>query len=95
MAEKNKLHHSPIADDTPIGETMVASYDDISDAPELLQPTASSDEPIAESSAAPAYVKPRGSFADSVASQTEVNQELLDPSIIGLGDKKSNGPQRL
>ena len=39
------------------------------------------------------YVKPRGSFADSVAKETEVNQELLDPSIV-LGTK-TTGIQRI
>jgi hypothetical protein len=28
----------------------------------------------------PSYVKPRGSFAESVAKETEVNQELLEPA---------------
>jgi len=37
------------------------------------------DIPIAESNS---YVKPRGSFADAVAKQTEVNQELIDPNVL-------------
>ena len=48
----------------------------------LAQPMAE-DTPVAES----AYKKPRGSFADSVAKATEVNQELLDPSsVVGNSD---------
>jgi hypothetical protein len=42
---------------------------------------------------APAYIKPRGSFAESVAEQTEVTQELLDPSIIL--NNKPTGVQRI
>jgi hypothetical protein len=104
MAEKNKLHHSPIASDDPIGEVNVTTdnfdfgFDIGTDAEpvQLLQPTVDHDAPIAESSAAPVYVKPRGSFANAVASQTEVTQELLDPSIIGLGPNAGpSGPQRL
>ena len=30
--------------------------------------------------ATPQYVKPRGSFAEAVAEQTEVTQELLEPA---------------
>jgi hypothetical protein len=41
----------------------------------------------------PGYVKPRGSFADSVAKETEVTQELLDPSI--LPGSKPTGIQRI
>lgn len=45
--------------------------------------------PIAESAE---YVKPRGSFADAVAKQTEVTQELIDPSILS---KTPDGIRRI
>ena len=45
----------------------------------VLQPVAV-DEPIAESESIPSYTKPRGSFAEAVAGQTEVSQELLEPA---------------
>ena len=45
----------------------------------VLQPVAV-DEPIAESESIPSYTKPRGSFAEAVAGQTEVTQELLEPA---------------
>jgi len=93
MADANKLHNSPLADETPISES--ADADPTTPQPAVLQPTVDHDTPVVESNDPPAYVKPRGSFADSVANQADVTQELLDPSIIGLGDKKSNGPQRL
>jgi hypothetical protein len=92
MADINKLHNTPLADEAPISESIDA--DPVTSQPAVLQPTVEHDTPVVESSATPAYVKPRGSFADSVASQTEVNQELLDPSVIGLGNK-TQGPQRL
>jgi hypothetical protein len=56
-----------------------------------LQPTAV-EEPIAETESTPNYTKPRGSFAESVAEQTEVKQELLDPPSVA---KKSNGVSRI
>lgn len=40
------------------------------------------------------YTKPRGSFAESVASETEVNTELLDPAPL-LGTNKNDGVQRI
>ena len=49
------------------------------------------DTPVIESSATPQYVKPRGSFAESVAEQTEVTQELLDPAI----SRKTDGIRRI
>jgi hypothetical protein len=97
MADANKLHNSPLADEMPISESIDAdpAVPDVPQ-PAVLQPTVEHDTPVAESSSVPAYVKPRGSFADSVASQTEVTQELLDPSVIGLGPKAGpSGPQRL
>ena len=103
MAEKNKLHKGPIADDfTEIAESIDSVVEEIQETvvidipqPQTVTPTAE-DTPVVESTdAASGYVKPRGSFAGAVAEQTEVTQELLDPSIIGLGDKKQNGPQRL
>jgi hypothetical protein len=69
--------------------TQLASHDDeifesvptqdlVQQSSNVLQPTAV-DEPIAESETVPSYTKPRGSFAEAVADQTEVTQELLDP----------------
>jgi hypothetical protein len=56
----------------------------------LLQPTAE-DIPVAESSN---YVKPRGSFAEAVASETEVKTELLDPTSL-TGSNKPTGIKRI
>ena len=100
MAEKNTLHKSPLADESDVvAESAEYVYEESStiDVPDPQTVTPTADEtPVAESTdTIPEYVKPRGSFAGAVAEQTEVTQELLDPSIIGLGDKKQNGPQRL
>ena len=65
--------------------TPTASHDDVvsasNDTPprsvtKLVQPTAV-DTPVVSSSSE--YTKPRGSFAEAVASETEVKQELLTP----------------
>jgi len=90
MAEYNTLNmsHPMVSHDDP----GIATPDAIP-APALLQPMASHDPVPDHHPAAPEYVKPRGSFADSVAQQTEVKQELLTPSGLqnGLPPK---GPQR-
>jgi len=41
-----------------------------------------SDTPVTGATTTPEYVKPRGSFAEAVASETEVNQELLQPAAL-------------
>jgi hypothetical protein len=98
MAEKNKLHKGPIADDfTEVAESMdgVVQETVVIDipAPQTVTPVAE-DTPVLESAdTAPTYVKPRGSFADAVAKETEVTQELLDPSI--LPGSKPTGVQRI
>jgi hypothetical protein len=102
MAEKNKLHKGPIADNSV---RVAESMDDIvvpeTISIEITEPTSGQaipeKTPVLESAgeelASPTYVKPRGSFADAVAKETEVTQELLDPSII-TGDKPT-GIQRI
>jgi hypothetical protein len=97
MQEKNKLHHSPLADEFEVAESVSAVQEVYEEEPapqvQNVQPTAE-ETPVAESSdTSNNYVKPRGSFADSVAKETEVNQELLDPSIV-LGTK-TTGIQRI
>jgi len=102
MAEKNKLHHGPIAeefmgvvesmDDVVVQEFQETVTIDIPE-PQTVTPTAE-DTPVLESAdVTPGYVKPRGSFADSVAKETEVTQELLDPSV--LPGSKPTGVQRI
>lgn len=100
MAEKNKLHRGPIADDfTDVAEsidTAVTVQETVTidvTKPQTGTPIAE-DSPILESADTEStYVKPRGSFADAVAKETEVTQELLDPGMI-LGNKP-NGVQRI
>lgn len=91
MSEHNALNMS----------TQLASHDEIFESTPLqefvqqptnvLQPTAV-DEPIAESESIPSYTKPRGSFAEAVAGQTEVTQELLEPASPR---NQPNGIQRI
>jgi hypothetical protein len=89
MKDYHKLN-TPVADDTPIGEIAPAP---VVAPTALLQPTVE-DTPVVESTAIPAYVKPRGSFADSVAKETEVTQELLNPAEV-LGKDQPKGITRI
>lgn len=95
MAEKNKLK-GPIADNSQaVAESMSA----VGQAPVTIEvdPPQEIVSIVEEASpvedVVPGYVKPRGSFADSVAKETEVTQELLDPSI--LPGSKPTGIQRI
>jgi hypothetical protein len=101
MAEKNKLHKGPIADDfSGVAESMETAVEEMQETvfinipePQTVTPTAE-DTPVVESTnTEPSYIKPRGSFADAVAKETEVTQELLDPSI--LPGSKPTGVQRI
>jgi hypothetical protein len=94
MNEKNKLH-GQLADDFEVLESSAAEavVETQQQKPAVLQPTVEHDTPVIESSSTPTYVKPRGSFADSVAKETEVTQELLDPSVIQ--PNKTTGIQRI
>ena len=95
MAEQNKLK-GPIADNSKTVVESMSAVDQESIDIEVLQPQEI--EPIVEKESSvedvvPGYVKPRGSFADAVAKETEVTQELLDPSI--LPGSKPTGIQRI
>jgi hypothetical protein len=95
MAEKNKLK-GPIADNSKaIAESMNAVGQEPIDIeildPQEVAPIIEEESPVED--VVPGYVKPRGSFADSVAKETEVKQELLDPSI--LPGSKPTGIQRI
>ena len=79
MQEYHKLNTS-VPQDIPIGP---AEADTLAvEQPEMtnLSTPIAEDVPVTQSSATPQYVKPRGSFAESVAEQTEVTQELLEPA---------------
>ena len=91
LAEKNKLHGAMALEDDVFNSPM----DTIRDAVDLVQsvPTnltspAAADTPVVETSQA----KPRGSFAESVAQETTVEQELLEPTTVL---NKSTGIKRI
>jgi hypothetical protein len=71
--------NTPTGDEAPIAQSSRAVAE--ADATvNLLQPTAEDTPVVASSAAASAtYNKPRGSFAEAVAEDTEVKQELLEP----------------
>ena len=77
MQEYHKINTS-VPHDIPIGlaESVAVEQSEMTN---LATPIAE-DIPVTQSSATPQYVKPRGSFAEAVAEQTEVTQELLEPA---------------
>lgn len=79
MQEYHKLN-TKVPEDIPVGVSPqnIATVEQ-SVVTNLVTPMAE-DIPVTESSATPQYVKPRGSFAEAVAEQTEVTQELLEPA---------------
>ena len=79
MSEYHKLN-TDVPHDIPVG---LAAEDVVTiEQPEMTSLTTpvAEDVPVTQSSATPQYVKPRGSFAEAVAEQTEVTQELLEPA---------------
>jgi hypothetical protein len=75
MQEYHKLN-TPVINHTPVGMPAVARVDDTP----VIAPVVKTKAPVVEDAPAPTvYVKPRGSFAGAVATETEVNQVLLDP----------------
>lgn len=66
--------NTPVAGDGPVVQPSTVLAEE--EFTPLLQPTAS-DTPVVSNPAG--YVKPRGSFAEAVAEDTEVKQELLEP----------------
>lgn len=78
MQEYHKLN-TPVANNTPVVSSKQLPVDKPVER-KLITPTAQ-DVPVAPSSTTD-YVKPRGSFADSVAKETEITQELLDPAPL-------------
>lgn len=93
MAEKNKLK-GPIADNSKaVAESMNTVIQETVNINSSQTETSIIEEENLVADVVPGYVKPRGSFADSVAKETEVTQELLDPSI--LPSSKPTGIQRI
>lgn len=93
LAEKNKLYGS-IADDTPIAER---SRQELT-LPDLVIPTSNVLQTAAQDTSAEStdsYVKPRGSFAESVAKETSVEQELLDPKEVLKTTESQPGIKRI
>lgn len=74
MQEYHKLNTPTASHDDVIASTINTPTKPVT---KLVTPTAV-DTPVAVSSSSE-YTKPRGSFAEAVASETEVKQELLTP----------------
>ena len=76
MQEYHRLNTS-VAEDIPVGAAST-----IVEQPQMTNLTTpiAEDTLVTDSSSTTQYVKPRGSFAEAVAEQTEVTQELLEPA---------------
>jgi hypothetical protein len=70
--------------DAPV-ESLIKQAEPVS----FIPPAPAESAPTADT-----YVKPRGSFAEAIAEETEVKQELLEP-INTRRSNTSNGPQRI
>jgi hypothetical protein len=97
MREYHKLN-TPVAEDLPIStsvnaappEDLIEEVEDLAPKTKLVTPIAE-DTPVATSApSVSTYTKPRGSFAEAVAEQTEVKQELLTPA-----GSKNQGVKRI
>jgi len=76
--------HTPMADNSDVVESIAVAQN--TPVMPTTQPVAV-DTPVVESTN---YVKPRGSFAEAIAGETEIKQELLDPA-----PNKSQGVKRI
>jgi hypothetical protein len=83
MAEYHKLN-TPVSVDSPISDSNTTEQ--VQPDTNLVTPFVV-DSPVTETTDSPQFVKPRGSFAESIAEQTEVNQELLQPAALRDGPK--------
>jgi len=100
MAEYHKLN-TPVADDAPPASS-IAKTKTIVDSASTLDPVSvpvsgSIVTPIADETppSSSTYTKPRGSFAEAVAEQTEVTQKLLTPAKLNTGSETNEGPSRI
>ena len=81
MKEYNKLSTSVPMDHPVVEDASLISAETVEPAPVKLTSPMVEDIPVADTApTTPQYVKPRGSFAEAIAGQTEVNQELLEPA---------------
>ena len=93
MAEYHKLN-TPVANDMPVVSSrkqVETANAEATPTKKLATPTAK-DIPVTTTSTTPEYVKPRGSLAGAVAGETQVNQELLEPTT---SRKSKSGVSRI
>lgn len=83
LAEKNKLHGNLASDDDIDFQRFDQRHalPEPEAVPDLVIPESNVIQPPAVDETKP-YVKPRGSFAEAMAGETEVKQELLDPAEV-------------
>jgi hypothetical protein len=90
------INHSPLEEDSAPANDIKAA---MANTRKLKTPTiGAAPNPVIEEEevSEPGYVKPRGSFAEAVAGQTEVSTELLDPKPLnGSLGSQAQGVQRI
>ena len=87
MADYHKLN-TPVAQDTPVTSSSTdTTYSPQKPLKKMTAPVAEN-LPVAESNT---YTKPRGSLADAIAKESEVQQELLEPAK----SRNSDGVKRI
>lgn len=94
LAEKNKLHGNLASDDDVDFEKFDKNRSLPETVPDLVIPESNVVQASAVDENKP-YVKPRGSFAEAVAGETEVTQELLDPSEVLKTPSNQPGIKRI
>lgn len=92
MQEYHHLNIKPVSDDYDDSHEYESSQVVAQPKSNVLQRAVQ--ETPATATEAPSYTKPRGSFAESLAKDAEVTQELLDPTgLVGsVGSPAPAGP---
>jgi hypothetical protein len=86
MQDYHKLNSQP-ADSSSFSEALAARSTAAQEKTvSTIKTPVVDDTPFVAPSATPEYVKPRGSFAEAVAGETEITQELLEPAASRSSD---------
>lgn len=91
MQEYHKLNSAPVAEDIDFEPDRKAMPPAVNPTPTgKMSQKVAQDAPLEPTT----YVKPRGSFAEAVASETKVETELVEPKSL-LGSNQPTGVQRI
>jgi hypothetical protein len=92
MRDYHKLN-TPVASDD---EILSSAPSEVPARPtgKIATPVAADTPVVTSAPSVSTYTKPRGSFAEAVANETEVHTELLDPAPL-MGSNKDQGVKRI